>query len=57
MLVSVPGVGTQSHSSHHGLSQGSPAIKFIDFGGACTFTADEGLVGLVGTPQVPICVA
>eukprot|EP00966_Prymnesium_polylepis_P100530 2328258-Prymnesium_polylepis.1 len=31
--------------------QGSPAIKFIDFGGACTWTVDEGLVGLVGTPQ------
>ena len=26
-------------------------IKFIDFGGACTWTPDEGLTGLVGTPQ------
>jgi len=32
-------------------AKGSPAIKFIDFGGACTWTPDEGLVGLVGTPQ------
>ena len=32
-------------------AKGSPVIKFIDFGGACTCTAEEGLVGLVGTPQ------
>ena len=32
-------------------AKGSPVIKFIDFGGACTWTAEEGLTGLVGTPQ------
>jgi len=32
-------------------AKGSPIIKFIDFGGASTWTADEGLTGLVGTPQ------
>ena len=26
-------------------------IKFIDFGGACTWAKEEGLTGLVGTPQ------
>mmetsp|Transcript_10367 Transcript_10367/g.28601 ORF Transcript_10367/g.28601 Transcript_10367/m.28601 type:complete len:710 (+) Transcript_10367:118-2247(+) len=32
-------------------AKGSPAIKFIDFGGACTCTPEQGLTGLVGTPQ------
>jgi serine/threonine protein kinase len=32
-------------------AKGSPMIKFIDFGGSSTWTADEGLTGLVGTPQ------
>ena len=32
-------------------AKGSPLIKFIDFGGACTWTQQEGLTGLVGTPQ------
>ena len=32
-------------------AKGSPVIKFIDFGGACTWTAEGGLEGLVGTPQ------
>ena len=32
-------------------AKGSPVIKFIDFGGACSWTAEEGLLGLVGTPQ------
>ena len=32
-------------------AKGSPVIKFIDFGGACTWTAEDGLTGLVGTPQ------
>jgi len=32
-------------------AKGSPIIKFIDFGGASTWTAEEGLTGLVGTPQ------
>ena len=32
-------------------AKGSPLIKIIDFGGACTWTAEEGLTGLVGTPQ------
>jgi len=32
-------------------AKGSPVIKFIDFGGACTWTQEEGLTGLVGTPQ------
>ena len=26
-------------------------IKFIVFGGACTWTPEDGLTGLVGTPQ------
>jgi serine/threonine protein kinase len=26
-------------------------IKFIDFGGSCTWAQEEGLSGLVGTPQ------
>ena len=32
-------------------AKGSPVIKFIDFGGACTWAQEEGLTGLVGTPQ------
>ena len=32
-------------------AKGSPVIKFIDFGGASMWTAEEGLTGLVGTPQ------
>ena len=32
-------------------AKGSPLIKFIDFGGASAWTAEEGLSGLVGTPQ------
>merc|ERR1712185_619390 len=32
-------------------AKGSPVIKCIDFGGACSWSASEGLVGLVGTPQ------
>lgn len=32
-------------------AKGSPVIKFIDFGGACTWTQEDGLTGLVGTPQ------
>ena len=40
-----------SISSRAFAAKGSPVIKFIDFGGACTWTPDEGLTGLVGTPQ------
>jgi serine/threonine protein kinase len=32
-------------------AKGSPVIKFIDFGGASVWSPDEGLTGLVGTPQ------
>lgn len=32
-------------------AKGSPVIKFIDFGGSCTWAQEEGLSGLVGTPQ------
>ena len=32
-------------------AKGSPQIKCIDFGGACTCTPDQMLTGLVGTPQ------
>lgn len=32
-------------------SQGSPAIKLIDLGGACMWVPEHGLQGLVGTPQ------
>ena len=32
-------------------AKGSPMIKMIDFGGASTWTPEEGLTGLVGTPQ------
>ena len=32
-------------------AKGSPIIKFIDFGGAAMWTQEQGLVGLVGTPQ------
>jgi len=33
------------------VAKGSPQIKFIDFGGAAPFNDNEGLTGLVGTPQ------